>query len=114
MKVFKPRTWIHAALLAVPVVATQVVVSQLQADLGWQPLSVAMAQEKKGPDTRETRRTPALRNNVYEKLAAAQEAAEAKDMNGAASILDGMISSGGNVWRRTLATACSNCSGSSP
>lgn len=95
MKLFKPRTWIHAALLAVPVVATQVAVSQLQADLGWQPLSAASAQEKKGPDTRETRRTPALRNNVYEKLAAAQEAAEAKDLNGAASILDGMISSGG-------------------
>ena len=95
MKLFKPRTWIHAALLAVPVVATQVAVSQLQADLGWQPLSAASAQEKKGPDTRETRRTPALRNNVYEKLAAAQEAAEAKDLNGAASILDGMIASGG-------------------
>jgi tetratricopeptide (TPR) repeat protein len=95
MKLFKPRTWIHAALLAVPVVATQVAVSQLQAELGWQPLSAASAQEKKGPDTRETRRTPALRNNVYEKLAAAQEAAEAKDLNGAASILDGMISSGG-------------------
>ncbi len=95
MKLFKPRTWIHAALLAVPVVATQVAVSQLQADLGWQALSAATAQEKKGPDTRETRRTPALRNNVYEKLAAAQEAAEAKDLNGAASILDGMISSGG-------------------
>ena len=77
MKLFKPRTWIHAALLAVPVVATQVAVSQLQADLGWQPLSAASAQEKKGPDTRETRRTPALRNNVYEKLAAAQEAAAA-------------------------------------
>jgi len=95
MKLFKPRTWIHAALLAVPVVATQVAVSQLQADLGWQALSSASAQEKKGPDTRQTRRTPALRNNVYEKLAAAQEAAEAKDLNQAASILDGMIASGG-------------------
>ncbi len=95
MKLFKPRTWIHAALLAVPVVATQVAVSQLQAELGWQPLSAASAQEKKGPDTRETRRTPALRNNVYEKLAAAQEAAEAKDLNSAARILDEMISSGG-------------------
>ena len=95
MKLFKSRTWIHAALLALPVVATQVAVSRLQADLGWQPFAAASAQEKKGPDTRETRRTPALRNNVYEKLAAAQEAAEAKDMNTAASILDGMISSGG-------------------
>ncbi len=96
MKVFKPRTWIHAALLAVPVVATQVAVSQLQSELGLHPLSSAFAQEKKGPDTRETRRTPALRNNVYEQLAKAQEAAEAKDLNAAASILDGMISSGGS------------------
>ena len=95
MKWFKPRTWIHATLLAAPVVIAQVAVSQLQADFGLRPLSAAMAQEKKGPDTRETRRTPALRNNVYEKLAKAQEAAEAKDLNGAASILDEMIASGG-------------------
>ena len=96
MTMFKPRTWIRAALLAVPVVATQVAVSQLQAELGMHPLSSAIAQEKKGPDTRETRRTPALRNKVYEQLAKAQEAAEAKDLNTAASILDGMISSGGS------------------
>ncbi|MEE4144666.1 MAG: tetratricopeptide repeat protein [Halieaceae bacterium] len=95
MKLFKTRTWIHAALLAVPVAATQVAVSQLQAELGWQSFSAASAQEKKGPDTRETRRTPALRNNIYEKLAAAQEAAEAKDLNTAAGILDEMIASGG-------------------
>jgi tetratricopeptide (TPR) repeat protein len=95
MKLFKPRTWIQAALLAAPVVVAQVAISQLQADFGLNPLSAAIAQEKKGPDTRETRRTPALRNNVYEKLAKAQEAAEAKDLNGAASILDDMIASGG-------------------
>ncbi len=95
MKLFKPRTWIQATLLAAPVVLAQVAISQLQADVGLNPLSAAIAQEKKGPDTRETRRTPALRNNVYEKLAKAQEAAEAKDLNGAASILEEMISSGG-------------------
>ena len=94
MKLFKPRTWIHATLLAAPVVIAQVAVSQLQGELGFQPMSAAIAQDKK-PDTRETRRTPALRNNVYEKLAKAQEAAEAKDLNGAAKILDDMISSGG-------------------
>ena len=82
-------------MLAVPVMVAQVAVSQLQADFGLHPLSAALAQEKKGPDTRETRRTPALRNNVYEQLALAQEAAEAKDLNGAAQILDGMIASGG-------------------
>lgn len=95
MKLLKSRTWIQAALLAVPVIAAQVAISQLQAGLGLHPLSAAIAQEKKGPDTRETRRTPTLRNNVYEKLAAAQEAAEAKDLNGAAAILDEMIASGG-------------------
>ncbi len=94
MKLFKPRIWINATLLAVPVVMTQVAVSQLQGDLGYHPLAAALAEERK-PDTRETRRTPALRNNVYEKLAKAQEAAEGKDLNGAASILDEMINSGG-------------------
>lgn len=95
MKLFKPRTWIHTALLSVPVVMAQVAVSQLQGDLGFQPFSASSAAEEKTPDTRETRRTPALRNKVYEKLAAAQEAAEAKDLNSAASILDDMISAGG-------------------
>jgi hypothetical protein len=36
---------------------------------------------------RETRRTPALRNKVYERLAEAQGLAEAKDYVGAAAIL---------------------------
>ena len=95
MKLFNSRTWIPATLLAVPVVMTQLAVSQLQVDLGLQPFSGALAAEEKKPDTRETRRTPALRNKVYEKLAAAQEAAEAKDLSGAASILDDMIATGG-------------------
>ena len=68
--------------------------SQLQVELGFQPLSSAVAQEKK-KDTRETRRTPALRNKVYEKLAEAQAAAEAKDLAKASKILDEMIASGG-------------------
>ena len=95
MKLLKPGTWIQATLLAVPVMAAQVALSQLPDEFGLRPLSVAMAEDKKAPDTRETRRTPALRNKVYEKLASAQEAAEAKDLSGAASILDSMIASGG-------------------
>jgi len=91
----KFRTWSHAALLAAPVIAAQVAFTQLQVELGLSPSSAAVAEEKKGPDTRETRRTPALRANVYEKLAKAQEAAEAKDLNTAASILDDMIETGG-------------------
>ena len=94
MRVFRPGTWTRAALLALPVVAAQVAVSQLQGDFGVQPFSSALAQEKK-PDTRETRRTPALRNKVYEKLAEAQAAAEAKDLATASKILDEMIATGG-------------------
>jgi len=95
MKLFKPYNWTRAALLAVPVLAVQVAVSQLQSDIGITPLSTAHAAEEKKKDTRETRRTPALRNKVYEKLAEAQAAAEAKDYNTAAKVLDGMIASGG-------------------
>ena len=95
MKLFKPQVWTRAAFLAVPLMATQVAVTQLQSDFGFQPLSSALAQEEKKKDQRETRRTPALRNKVYEKLAEAQEAAEAKDFNTAAKVLDGMIASGG-------------------
>jgi len=95
MKLFKPRIWTRAALLAVPVFVVQVSVSQLQSDLGFQPLSSALAQEEKKKEQRETRRTPALRNKVYEKLSEAQAAAEAKDLKTAARILDDMIASGG-------------------
>ena len=54
----------------------------------------AVAQEKK-KDQRETRRTPALRNKVYEKLAEAQTFAEAKQYNEAEVILNEMISTEG-------------------
>ena len=55
----------------------------------------AVAQDKPKKDTRETRRTPALRNKVYERLAEAQTLAEAKDYAGAAAILNDMISEDG-------------------
>ncbi|GAB3285164.1 tetratricopeptide repeat protein [Parahaliea aestuarii] len=90
MKITKPYTWLRPALLAVPVVAVQVAVSQIQADLGYAPLSSAQAQEQQA-DQRETRKTPALRNKVYERLAEAQAAAEAQDLNTAAKILDEML-----------------------
>lgn len=94
MKMSKPSVWLRAAVLALPVVAVQVVVSQVQTEVGLRPMAAAIAQEQEG-DQRETRRTPALRNQVYEKLAEAQTAAEEKDFNTAARILDDMISSGG-------------------
>tara|TARA_R110002110_G_scaffold205066_7_gene416915 strand:- start:39063 stop:40400 length:1338 start_codon:yes stop_codon:yes gene_type:complete len=94
MKLFNSQVWNRSAVLAVPLTLAQFLVPQVQTELGLQPFSAAVAQEKK-PDTRETRRTPALRNKVYEKLAEAQAAAEAKDLNGAARILDDMISTEG-------------------
>jgi len=59
-------------------------------------LSEAVAQaDKPKKDKRETRRTPALRNKVYERLAEAQTLAEAKEYAAAAEILDDMISEDG-------------------
>ncbi|MEP5568201.1 MAG: CDC27 family protein [Halioglobus sp.] len=94
MKLLNHKIWTRAALFALPVMMSQVAVTQLQYDAGFTPLSSAVAQEKP-KDTRETRRTPALRNKVYEKLAEAQAAAEAKDLAGAQKVLDGMIAAGG-------------------
>lgn len=94
---FSLFSWTRAALLAAPVVLAQVALTRLQADLGLPVFAAPAAQEgQKQPDTRETRRTPALRAQVYEKLAAAQEAAEAKDLNSAARILDEMIAGSRN------------------
>ncbi len=94
MKLSDSRVWIRAALLALPVVVVQVGITQLQAEIGMPAFSSTLAQDEKKPQ-QETRRTPALRNKIYEKLAEAQTAAEAKDYNQAASILDDMIASGG-------------------
>ena len=59
-------------------------------------ISGAVAQDDKPKkDQRATRRTPALRNKVYEKLAEAQTLAEAKDYAGAAVILNDMIAEDG-------------------
>jgi len=95
MTLFKTQTWFRAALLAVPVVAVQLAVSQAQSDFGVSAFSSAVAQEETKKKPQETRRTPALRNKVYEKLAEAQEAAEAKDWKTAKKVLDNMIGAGG-------------------
>lgn len=95
MNRFKPNNWIRATFLAVPVLAAQVAVTQLQVDTELRPLAAAFAQEAKKPE-RETRRTPALRNAVYEKLSEAQVAAEAKDLGTAKAILDEMIANSGS------------------
>lgn len=93
MKLHDSGVWLRAALLALPVAVAQVAMTQIQSELGMQPWAAAIAQES--GEQRETRRTPALRNAVYEKLAEAQAAAEAEDMTTAARVLDGMLASGG-------------------
>jgi hypothetical protein len=96
MKTLIPTYWIRATVLAVPLVAAQVAVTQLQRDIGLSVWSAALAQESKPAAERETRRTPALRNAVYEKLSEAQVAAEAKDLATAKRILDEMIANSGS------------------
>ncbi len=56
---------------------------------------VAFAQEQQQKKQQETRKTPALRNKVYEKLQAVQQAAEAQDMKLAKELLDDMRTAGG-------------------
>jgi len=96
MTLFKSQTWIRAAVLAVPVVAIQLAVSQSQSDFGLNAFSTAVAQNEQAKEKpQKTRRTPALRNKVYEKLAEAQVAAEAKDWTTAKKVLDDMLDDSG-------------------
>ena len=63
---------------------------------GMQLVSAAHAQQDgAAKKQRETRRTPALRNKVYERLAEAQAFAEAKNFGEAQGILDDMIANDG-------------------
>lgn len=92
----KPFLKTSTLWLALPLMASQVMVPQAQRELGFTPFSSAYAQsEGAAKKQRETRRTPALRNKVYEKLSEAQELAEAKNLSGAAKVLDKMISGEG-------------------
>ncbi|EAQ96441.2 tetratricopeptide repeat protein [Congregibacter litoralis] len=82
---------VRSFLLALPVVAAQIVVSQTALGPVVSGIAEAQAQDAQPKQEQETRRTPALRNKVYEKLAEAQAAAEAKDLATAASVLDAML-----------------------
>ncbi|MEZ5502130.1 MAG: tetratricopeptide repeat protein [Halioglobus sp.] len=95
MNWFKPTIWTRALLLAVPVLASQVAITQLQTDVGVVALAAAVAQDSAKKPERETRRTPALRNAIYEKLSEAQKAAEGKDLGAAQAILNEMIANDG-------------------
>ncbi len=86
------RTVIFALVLSLGLISLE----HFLIEFGFQPISTSVyAQEKKKPDQRKTRRTPALRNKVYEKLAAAQAALEIKDFATARKTLDGMLEAGG-------------------
>lgn len=96
-KVFKINMGVKATALALSLVAGQVAFTQLQADMGWESSSQAYAQQdkSKAKSKEKARRTPALRNKVYEKLQEAQAAAEIKDYKASKKVLDGMVAAGG-------------------
>jgi len=82
-----------AAALTATVLAAQLLMSQAGPDSALNRLGIVapVQAQQDGQKEQETRRTPALRNKVYEKLAEAQAAAEEKDLNLAAKILDDML-----------------------
>lgn len=83
--------WMGALALSVPVMAVQVALTRVQTDAGLQAYSAAYAQEEQAEKKpQETRRTPALRNKVYEKLSEAQVFVEAKDYPAALKVLRDM------------------------
>ncbi len=85
---FGLKRWGRALAVSVPVMAAQAVVPALLQSYTDQALvGVAYAQEQKKKEQK-TKRTQAMNNKVYEKLQAAQEAVEAKDLPGALKILD--------------------------
>ena len=85
---------LRAALLALPLLALQLVVSQALTGGGF-TTGVAFAQEKEQKKQQETRRTPALRNKVYERLSEAQVFIEAKQYAEAIEVLQNMEDAGG-------------------
>lgn len=88
------RFAVTSSALALVLSAATVVVDKALPEVALVASAAAQAgaPEKK---ERETRRTPALRNKVYEQLAAAQQAAEAKDYKAAQEVLDAMIAGEG-------------------
>lgn len=84
------RKLFTATSLTLAITAIQSVLSQGPADhpLSALGFSAALAQAS---EERETRKTPALRNTVYEKLSEAQTAAEEKDLATAEKLLTAMI-----------------------
>jgi len=82
--------WLRGALLALPMAAAQVALTQAFSDAGFADIGAAIAQEEQKKKQQETRRTPALRNKVYEQLAKAQTFIEEKQYAEALEILGDM------------------------
>ena len=82
-------------MLTVSVLVVQVASSRLQADFGLRSFASAQAQEEQKKKPQETRRTPALRNKVYERLSEAQVEVEAKNYAKALELLTDMEEQGG-------------------
>ena len=72
IKIGKQVRWLKAAALALPLAMVPVAVTQLASDAGVGAFGAAYAQDGEKKKEQETRRTPALRNKVYERLAEAQ------------------------------------------
>lgn len=89
------RTLMSATALAVAITAAQSGISQLPAQSPLAALGLGKAFAQSQQEERETRKTPALRNAVYEKLSEAQTAAEEKDLASAEQILNAMINDRG-------------------
>jgi tetratricopeptide (TPR) repeat protein len=89
------RRWLRGAMLALPLAAVQLGVTQLATDAGLTSAGFAYAQDQEGQKQQETRRTPALRNKVYEQLAEAQTFIEAKQLDEALEVLNDMESQRG-------------------
>jgi hypothetical protein len=88
--------WLRSALLALPLLALLVAVNQVAVDSGLSTSSTALAAEKaEKKKPQETRRTPALRNKVYERLAEAQVFIENKQYVEGLEILRDMESESG-------------------
>jgi tetratricopeptide (TPR) repeat protein len=81
--------WARVGLLALFLTVVQVAVTQLTVDVGLRSSGTAFAQEEEKKQ-QETRRTPALRNKVYEQLAEAQTFIESKQYGEALEILNDM------------------------
>jgi len=83
-------TWFRALLLTLPLLTLQVVLSQGLSSAGISAGQAVAQDDEAEKKPQETRRTPALRNKVYERLAEAQVFIEAKQYNEAIEVLRDM------------------------